>query len=636
MNCSHRQRPASLAPIAAAERQFRPKLSPKSLSRSRSGGTGQFLVSLEDSSVTLGNENFSLCPGVVEDLDIVGFAGVGGHAPSTGFVRALAERFEASEALMTPKQLTLLAPGGETTLDPLLEPPGLVAKLFTSHLGAHPAAAARMAAPPTGNVAALEVHVLPRGAFSLCVARMATDGANSYACAAGVGTAVYDPRCGGGTARTAGVKDEYVRCEEDGSLRYFAPLPTVAVVNAAAADAKGNVYARGASAPADAAELAAAAALHGGRVVAVVAFVVPEGYGPILVPAARVSAVVVDRTLEQGFGALHVAPWPFLVAPDADADAAAAGGWSAAASDRVDAAAAAAARALGGRRLAGAADALVGAAVAKLTALCARRGGRVFVGAQLGAAGAALAPLTRSGDLELLSDGGAIGGAYSAAFAGAALDPKEVGSSAEVYRRMYDRLDVAVVRVARVDASGDAAADGGAAAARGGGAPYASSGVAEAAELASIVLLVCDFEEAATVRRDKTSGALAVRRRGAPNFVASLADAGDAVAFSARARCATASRSSSSRASASSRSCRTASPSARRPPSSSSPSTRGSTRRRTSSTPRPRRSTCPAATPRTSRCWAGRSPTPRIRSSSTASSRSTWGRRSARRGGCRR
>ena len=208
------------------------------------------------------------------------------------------------------------------------------------------------------------------------------------------------------------------------------------------------------------------------------------------------------------------------------------GGWSAAASDRVDAAAAAAARALGGRRPAGAADALVGAAVAKLTALCARRGGRVFVGAQLGAAGAALAPLTRSGDLELLSDGGAIGGAYSAAFAGAALDPKEVGSSAEVYRRMYDRLDVAVVRVARVDASGDAAADGGAAAARGGGAPYASSGVAEAAELASIVLLVCDFEEGATMRRDKTSGALSVRRRGAPNFVASLADAGDAVAFS--------------------------------------------------------------------------------------------------------
>ena len=49
---------------------------------------------------------------------------------------------------------------------------------------------------------------------------------------------------------------------------------------------------------------------------------------------------------------------------------------------------------------------------------------------------------------------------------------------------------------------------------------------------ASIVLLVCDFEEAATVRRDKTSGALSVRRRGAPNFVASLADAGDAVAFS--------------------------------------------------------------------------------------------------------
>ena len=495
--------------------------------------TGQFLCGFPStrppaSAITLGNAKFLSLPeaaALVEDLDVVGFAGVGGHAPSTGFVRALAERFEASEALMTPKQLTLLAPGGETTLDPLLEAPGLVAKLFTSHLGAHPAAAARMVAPPTGNVAALEVHVLPRGAFSLCVARMATDGANSYACAAGVGTAVYDPRCGGGTALTAGVKDEYVRCEEDGSLRYFAPLPTVAVVNAAAADAKGNVYARGASAPADAAELAAAAALNGGRVVAVVAFVVPEGYGPILVPAARVSAVVVDRTLEQSFGALHVAPWPFLVAPDADADAAAA-------SDRVDAAAAAAARALGGRRPAGAADALVGAAVAKLTALCARRGGRVFVGAQLGAAGAALAPLTRSGDLELLSDGGAIGGAYSAAFAGGALDPKEVGSSAEVYRRIYDRLDVAVVRVARVDASGDAAADGGAAAARGGGAPYASSGVAEAAELASIVLLVCDFEEAATVRRDKTSGALAVRRRGAPNFVASLADAGDLVAFS--------------------------------------------------------------------------------------------------------
>ena len=64
--------------------------------------TGQFLCGFPStrpppSSVTLGNAKFLSLPeaaALVEDLDVVGFAGIGGHAPSTGFVRALAERFE--------------------------------------------------------------------------------------------------------------------------------------------------------------------------------------------------------------------------------------------------------------------------------------------------------------------------------------------------------------------------------------------------------------------------------------------------------------------------------------------------------------------------------------------------------------
>ena len=116
----------------------------------------------------------------------------------------------------------------------------------------------------------------------------------------GVGT-VHDPRTGRGTPLTPGVTAQFVRAEPDGRLRYSLPRVQVAVLNACAADAAGNIYQGDMAMLADAREVARAAKRHGGLVIVAVSRLLPHGGGggPPLLLASEVDAIVVDPHLEQ-------------------------------------------------------------------------------------------------------------------------------------------------------------------------------------------------------------------------------------------------------------------------------------------------------------------------------------------------
>ena len=115
---------------------------------------------------------------------------------------------------------------------------------------------------------------------------MAREGTNKFTTSTGVGT-VHDPRVGRGTPLTPGVDSQYVRVEADGQLTYSLPALDVAVLNAGAADAQGNIYQGAMAMLGDAWEVAAAAKRNGGLVIVAVGRLCAGGMGPLLLAAVH-------------------------------------------------------------------------------------------------------------------------------------------------------------------------------------------------------------------------------------------------------------------------------------------------------------------------------------------------------------
>ena len=183
-------------------------------------------------------------------------------------------------------------------------------------------------------------------------------------------------------------------------------------------------------------------------------------------------AIVLDAQLEQCVGRTYAAPWPFLTLDAAPE-------WTVDAGARV---VNAVNKALKLTPVRGAKDALLGRLGAQLIAQHASLGARVNVGTGAprhplpSASPACLSDLVREkrpdmaglpeeigaalgGVRELIepfNEGGALGCVSAAGtFFGAAILPEELVSSAEVYRRVYERLDVVCVGGLEVDERGN-------------------------------------------------------------------------------------------------------------------------------------------------------------------------------------
>ena len=288
----------------------------------------------------------------------------------------------------------------------------------------------------------LELQCIPQGVFVKLLHAMA-QGGDHIVTPAGVGTFI-DPRTGRGTPVLEGRGEQLVSVA-DGGLRFECPKIDVAMFNLPAADRLGNLYAKHAAVVCEAQDIARAARLNGGHVIANVAEIVDEGYDEIFIPAADVDAIVVYPDTEQVVSVPYRKYWPmFTTESDVTTDEGIA-------------------RArflndlLGITPKRNAVDEALARFVAQMFMKYAHRGSRVDIGVGLPEEVARL--LYESGtmnDLQMLTESGLFGGmACPGIFFGAAINPDERVTSYEAFRRMYERLDVAILGLLQADSAGN-------------------------------------------------------------------------------------------------------------------------------------------------------------------------------------
>ena len=171
----------------------------------------------------------------------------------------------------------------------------------------------------------------------------------------------------------------------------------------------------------------------------------PYRYSDIFLSSDQVDVIVLDPGAEQCIGGTYVAPWPFLTLDDQ-------GEWAADDGERV-------VRFINNTLkltpVRYPKDALLGRLGASIVATTAAIGARVNIGTGLPEE-VSIALKNVSDLIEPFNEGGALGGVSApGTFFGAAICPKEIVSSAEVYTRVYQRLDVVVVGGLEVDESGN-------------------------------------------------------------------------------------------------------------------------------------------------------------------------------------
>jgi propionate CoA-transferase len=374
---------------------------------------------------------------LIGDGDVVAVSGLGANQRASIVFWAIRETFAATGH---PRDLTLMNLGGHGgrghapgTLEELGRP-GLCRRLVTGHLETFRAMLALAAQ------GACELQCLPQGTMALLIDALGR-GETSLLSGTGVGTFI-DPRVGTGS-RVGGTGEQLVSVDGE-CLRYRLPPIDVAIFNAPAADRHGNIYVRGCAMIGETREIARAARRNRGSVIANVGLIVDEGYAPVYLPADMVDAVVWHPDTEQAAGISHRAPWRALTTE----------------SDQPIAGALAEAQLV--NRLAGLTQgAAIDDAVARLAATVLvehlRPGACVNIGTGLPERVCdALFAAGLHERLTLLVESGTVGGLPAPGlYFGASFAPREIVSSAEMFRRCYERLDATCLGVLEADGEGN-------------------------------------------------------------------------------------------------------------------------------------------------------------------------------------
>ncbi len=375
----------------------------------------------------------------IPDGAVVVSAGMAANARCSLFYWALAERYAATGR---PRGLTWIsvgAQGGRGRVPGTVEElaaPGLLARYVSGHVET---AKALLAAADRGD---LELHVLPQGEMTHLIEAQA-EGVMQLASRTGVGT-FLDPRVGRGSPVTPDASDNFVTADGD-SLIYRLPPITVGMFSAPWADATGGVYFRQAATITENVEAVRAARANGGLGLAVVHDLLPPGDAPPDLDGAMLDAVVVNPDNEQTGSVPQRRYWPAFVTgePVDEADAE--------------------------ERLKFVNEVLhITPHRGRVENALARLGARLFVRAV--APGATvnigvgypeevcrllyLAGLHE--DLTFTTETGVFGGLPAPGiFFGAAINPREMHSSAWMFHHYRDHLDVAVLGILQVDSHGN-------------------------------------------------------------------------------------------------------------------------------------------------------------------------------------
>lgn len=375
---------------------------------------------------------------LIKDGAVVGITGLGANMRASILYWATRELFQETGH---PRNLTFLAPGGFGGRGRVPGTPeemgieGLCSRFFTGHTETFKSFL------KLADKGKLELQCIPQGTFILLIEAM-LKGEESYLTHAGVGT-FLDPRVGRGTP-VLDNGEQYVAAE-DGSLRFWCPKLDVAMFNLPAADRKGNLYVKNAAMFGESYEMAKAAKQNGGIVIANVGKIVEKGYDDIFLPAEDVDAIVYYPKTEQTGSIYHKKPWLALTTS----------------SDMPLEEGIARIRFI--NKLVGVTPqrSLVDQAVARLAATVfadsLHKGCMVNFGVGMPEEVSRL--LLDGGllkDMLGFTESGVFGGvAAPGIFFGSGINPKEIVSSAETFRRMYQDLDASVLGFLQVDSDGN-------------------------------------------------------------------------------------------------------------------------------------------------------------------------------------
>ena len=377
---------------------------------------------------------------LIKDGAVVGSSGLGGNQRCAIMYWAMRERYLAEQH---PCDLTVISVGGQGgrgkvpgTLEELgIE--GLTTRMITGHTETFKA---QLKLADAGK---LELQCIPQGILTMLL-KAQGDGSVDVINHTGAGTFV-DPRTGRGTPVMPPQGNQYVEVLEDGSFKYTLPPVDVAVFSAPAADRMGNIYIKNCAVLCESMEIAKAARKNGGKVIVNVGLIVEEGYDEIFLAAEDVDAVVYWPGTEQTGSVPHCKYWDFLTLNSSLRET------EGIARLRLIN------QILGITPKRKPIDDVLARLGTRIFVDHAHRGEHVDIGVGLPEEVSRL--LHHSGvmdELVMINESGVFGGISApGVFFGAAVNPKEIVSSATAFERIYNRLDWAILGALQIDSAGN-------------------------------------------------------------------------------------------------------------------------------------------------------------------------------------
>jgi len=375
----------------------------------------------------------------IEDGTVCFSNGMAGNGRCSIFFWALRDRFLRTGHPRDLTWITVGAQGGRGKAPGTLEEiclPGLI----TRHIGGH--LETKKALLRLADLGLVRLHTMPQGQMTFLLEAQARGG-DTVRSFTGVGT-FLDPRIGRGS-RVVGEDDEAF-IEADGeALRYRLPRIRNTFLSASYADPDGNLYMRHATTWTEIRESIRAARANGGQVLAGVADVIPPSPDEVFIPASEVDGIVVHPWTEQTGSVQQRRYWPmFTTEPDV-----------------TPVEGAARARFLNEVVRITPSRGPVEQALARLGArvFCAVSRPNALVNIGVGMPEEVCRTVFHAGlteDVQFMSETGVIGGIPApGVFFGAAICPRRMVTSAEVFHLAYRELDTTILGLLEVDSEGN-------------------------------------------------------------------------------------------------------------------------------------------------------------------------------------
>lgn len=436
-------------------------------------------------------------------------SGMAGNGRCSIFFWGIKDRFRRTGHPRNLTWITIGAQGGRGKAPGTLEEiavPGLLGRMIFGH-GETLKAVLRLA--DRGHC---ELHTLPQGQQAFLLEAQGR-GEDSVVSRTGVGT-FLDPRVGTGSA-VAGTSRESLVTPEGDSLRYRMPRIGWSFFMASYADEEGNLYVRNLSTLTEIRSSVRAAKANGGKVMATVCGLVPKSPDEIYVRAEDVDAIVVNPHNEQTGSVPMRSFWPMFTL-DSDMPAVEAIARLKYLNETVRIT----------PRRGPLEDALARLGAATFTS-SSRPGALVNIGVGMPEEVCRIvfeAGLTD--DVTFMSETGVLGGLPApGVFFGAAVCPKTLVGSVDVFRESYERLDTTILGVLQADSDGNVNVSN-----RGRGAIHyvGPGGLPDLTAAARNIVFVGAWQSGG--RMEVRDGRVVLVERGKPKFIAHV----DEVTFNGR------------------------------------------------------------------------------------------------------